>query len=319
MRHALLPTAYRCVLRLLTSALSASSAVSAASVISVLVCATPVQAQTSDLVGVRALGMGGAFTAVADDASATWWNPAGLASGSYFSAILEYAHPDDGPGDGLRGFSIAFPALGLSYYRLPRPPGSSDSTDTDTGSREDEGSLSVFGATVGQSLGNHLVIGSTVKVLNADGTKTGLDIGAMAAYRRARFGVMVRNVTEPDFGSGNDAFTLRRQARAGAAFTVTGRRLINAATLSVDADLLKLDTPLGEDRRIAVGGEVWTFRRNFAFRGGASRSTLGGRRTAFSGGASAAFRAGLFVDAYVTGAGTDESRDGWGLALRVTF
>ena len=29
--------------------------------------------------GARALGMGGAFVGVADDASATYWNPAGLA------------------------------------------------------------------------------------------------------------------------------------------------------------------------------------------------------------------------------------------------
>ena len=77
------------------------------------------RAQTSDVVGVRALGMGGAFTAVADDATSTWWNPAGLASGAFFSAILEYAHPEDRPGEGLRGVSLGFPALGLAYYRLP--------------------------------------------------------------------------------------------------------------------------------------------------------------------------------------------------------
>src|SRR5437762_12072611 len=44
--------------------------------------------QTTEVVGVRAQGMGGAFTAVADDATATWWNPAGLARGAYFNAIV---------------------------------------------------------------------------------------------------------------------------------------------------------------------------------------------------------------------------------------
>jgi len=295
------------------------SALAFVSLVSFVSSVPSASAQTTDLVGVRALGMGGAFTAVADDATASWWNPAGLASGAYVSAILEYAHPEDGPGEGLRGVSLAFPALGLSYYRLPRPPSSSASIDTDPGSREDEGSLSVFGATVGQSLGRHLVIGSTVKVLNANDIETGLDIGAMAAFGRARFGLMVRNVTEPDFVSTEGAFTLRRHARAGAAFTVTPRKVIGAATMSIDADLVKSDTRFGDDRRVAIGGEVWTSRRNLGFRGGASRSTLGERRTAFSGGVSGAFRTGMFVDAYVTAAGTDESRDGWGLAFRVTF
>src|SRR5262245_63402112 len=76
-------------------------------------------AQPADAVGVRAQGMGGAFTALADDATATWWNPAGLAGGSYFNGVLEYGHlpnPNDGT---VKGFAIAFPALGLSYYRLP--------------------------------------------------------------------------------------------------------------------------------------------------------------------------------------------------------
>ena len=37
--------------------------------------------------------MGGAFMAVADDATATWWNPAGLASGAYFNGIIESSQP----------------------------------------------------------------------------------------------------------------------------------------------------------------------------------------------------------------------------------
>ena len=288
--------------------------------VSLILCASVnARAQTTDQVGIRALGMGGAFTAVADDAAATWWNPAGLASGAYFNSILEYAHPDEGPGDGLRGVAFAFPALGLSYYRVPRPRSSSASTDTTPGSREDEGSLSVYGATVGQSIGNHLVVGSTVKLLRADGTKTGLDLGAMAAFRHVRAGLMVRNATESDLGSGATAFTLRRHVRAGAAFVAVPRRGLGQVTVSVDSDLTTTETVAGDERRVAVGAEVWTPRRGFAVRGGTSRSTTGPERSVFSGGASVALRAGLFVDAQATGGGTDNARRGWGLALRVTF
>src|ERR1700730_3639678 len=114
------------------------------SVFLVVVCAhSEAHAQTSDLIGVRAQGMGGAFTAVADDATATWWNPAGLAGGAYFNAIIEYDRPRDPAGDGLGGFSVAFPALGLSYYRLPLSQMQPlTSTGVVGGSRQDEGALS---------------------------------------------------------------------------------------------------------------------------------------------------------------------------------
>jgi hypothetical protein len=41
-------------------------------------------AQTFGGIGSRAEGMGGAFVAVADDASAVYWNPAGIATGATF-------------------------------------------------------------------------------------------------------------------------------------------------------------------------------------------------------------------------------------------
>ncbi len=83
-----------------------------------------VRAQTFPAVGTRAQGMGGAFVGVADDGTAIYWNPAGLAAGSYFSLAV-----DHGVGEptqqGQRGgnsknsfIGVSMPALGLGYYRL---------------------------------------------------------------------------------------------------------------------------------------------------------------------------------------------------------
>src|SRR6266487_935670 len=98
------------------------------SLVSFVLIGTSAYAQAPESIGIRAQGMAGAFTAVADDATATWWNPAGLAGGSYFSTILEYRHPTHGSDPDVKGVSLAFPALGVGYYRLPisemRPPAS---------------------------------------------------------------------------------------------------------------------------------------------------------------------------------------------------
>ncbi|MBM7623859.1 hypothetical protein [Sporohalobacter salinus] len=56
---------------------------------------TPVLASTHKY-GAKAYGMGGAFTAVADDSSAIYWNPAGLAqSGIFRTSISVGADPDN--------------------------------------------------------------------------------------------------------------------------------------------------------------------------------------------------------------------------------
>jgi hypothetical protein len=83
------------------------------------------RAQSLDAVGTRAQGMGGAFVGVADDASAVYWNPAGLAGGAYFSLVIDGNNAEAIP-DGLANASarsgwllaLSTPALGLSYTRL---------------------------------------------------------------------------------------------------------------------------------------------------------------------------------------------------------
>ena len=281
------------------------------------------RAQSAEAVGVRAQGMGGAFTAVADDATAAWWNPAGLAGGSYFSSVLEYGHLPNPLDTTVKGMSIAFPALGLSYYRLPisemRPAAS---TGQGAAIRQDQGTLSELGVTVGQSLGNHFVVGSTLKVLSAGQTHAGLDLGGMVTFGLARIGLSVRNVTETTFGDGVDALALKRQARAGFALSTGSRGVIGTGAVAVDADLTTTVTAAGEQRKVAVGGELWTTQRVLGFRGGVSRNLVGSEDTSFSAGGSVAFRRrrnlSSYVDGQVTG-GADESRRGWGLALRLTF
>jgi hypothetical protein len=283
-----------------------------------LVAASPASAQTTDVIGVRAQGMAGAFTAVADDATAGWWNPAGLAGGAFFNGLIEYGRPDRSSSDSTKGIAVAYPALGVTYYRLPVSQiRVRTSTGADPASREDQGVLSLYGATVGQSLGEHLVVGSTAKLLHAGDTHVDLDIGVMVAFGVARFGATLRNVTQPTFGSGATAFTLDRHARAGFALTSGKRGVIGSATLGVDADVDRVQTIRGDERFVAVGGEAWAGERSVAIRGGVSKNTVGRGETLLSGGVSAAVRRTTFVDAYASTG--ENARHGWGLALRVTF
>lgn len=322
--------------------------------------ALPAAAQQFENVGTRAQGMGGAFVAVADDASASWWNPAGLASGSYFNLVIEKGartQPDQrepfDPAIKQRasGFAVAFPALGLSYYRLQvTESGPINSIAGNPGGRqnEEEGrgvrllSVSQFGVTIGQSIGDALVVGSTLKILRGgvgaaeidatgDGldraadldaerhTRGDLDVGVMAKLgQRVKLGATVRNLTRPGFGTGSDRVWLNRQARTGMAVTGTSVAGFETVTVSADADLTKTPTRLGEVRHASAGGEAWARGHRFGIRGGVATNTVGERRTTFSTGVSVAPIKGLFIEAArITG--EDDSLTGWTSTLRFAF
>jgi hypothetical protein len=291
---------------------------------------TLARAQGYEGVGIRAQGMAGAFVAVADDATASWWNPAGLATSLSFADFIVEA----GQG-GHRGIALGFPSLGLSYYRLNisqiRPSGS---TGPDGSSRQDLGAvgtdlsvpdsiaLDQIGATLGQSIGGHLVVASTVKLTHAlSETRAGLDVGAMAVFGPMRVGLTVRDVTAGTFGLGPGAFELARRARAGVAMIGPPRGRLDRLTLAFDADLTKAPIDGRDERHVAGGVEAWMLGRRIGVRGGVGVAITdapndGGGFGAF--GVSVSPFGGVYLDGAMT-RGADSVRNRWGIDLRVAF
>ncbi len=319
-------------------------------------------AQMYEAIGTRAQGMGGAFVAVADDATATWWNPAGLATGAIASLVVERAQvlePADaaerGPAWQARtgGFAVAYPSFGLSYYRLRvseiRP---SSATGAGDPGRQDQGAegvdlrsiaLSEFGATFVQSVGGHLFVASTLKLVRGDlaaspddspgaaldhldrvasldvsrETHANLDVGMMAVFDRVRIGVSVKHLRQPEFGEGPTGLELKRQARAGIAVFGAAAGVLDGVTAAVDADLTRTMTVVGDVRHVSAGAEAWFLRRRLGVRGGVSANTVGEVGHSMSAGISLGAGA-LYVDRAVT-AGSDRSREGWGISVRLAF
>lgn len=284
-------------------------------------------AQRVDEVGVRAQGMAGAFVAVSDDATATWWNPAGLATGLSF---VDFTAEIDQHGG--RAVAVGFPSLGLSYYhRNISQIQASNSTETPGSDRQDLGAagsrLSVvesvgvdqMGVTVGQSFGGHLVIGSTLKLVRAkSNTRADLDIGALATLGFVRLGIVLRDVSEPAFGTGGDRFELRRRARAGVAVAAPSHGRLEQIMVSADADLTAATVEGRDERDVSVGAEAWAFGRRVGVRGGVGTNTAGAGGSFGSGGLSVAPYPRVFVEGSIT-RGQGGARDRWGIDLRLTF
>ena len=76
-------------------------------------------AQIVEAVGSRALGMGGAFVAVANDGTATWWNPGGLAAGPFADiSLLAFATTDSSRQIPARQDRVTWFAVGTTPFGL---------------------------------------------------------------------------------------------------------------------------------------------------------------------------------------------------------
>jgi len=325
--------------------------VAAACVSAVCLSGAQALAQPIERVGVRALGMAGAFVAVADDASAAYWNPAGLNGGNFFGFSLDYVRQPDPRGDTMTGprgpidsetwlAAVVTPPLGFSYYRLAAWGRDRRSGRGGIGTPVARLSTSHIGVTVLQSLTDSVTVGTTVKLVRGSAgsgrvvtatsaealrpaaaaletsgsSAVDLDVGVRANVGIVRVGLLARNVLRPSFETPDgDTLGLDRQVRLGVAVAPS-----ELWTVSADADLLNAESFEGRTRGAAVGLERWLASRRFAVRGGVRFRTRGEAQPVAALGAGVALRAGFFLDVHAN-AGSDDTEGGFGLSARLVF
>jgi len=302
-------------------------------------------AQAIETVGERAMGMGGAFVAVADDSTATWWNPGALAAGPFLDVAAGWSRSEfreDGATHGrvtVTAVSLSTPPVGVSYYRFRitniQPAGP---TVTPAEGRQDRRvgvvqsvAMHDLGVTLLTSVFTGVHVGTTLKFLRGhveqptgDGPGQGqfdADVGVLAVAGPWRLGGVIKNLRAAEFedAAGRDAFRLPRQGRVGVAFDGAARRGSEAAWMvSADVDVARYAAGTGDRRVIAAGAERWWFGKRIGVRGGARFNQVGQKERSATAGVSAAIRSSLFLDAHAVAGGSDDER-GVGIAARFSF
>ena len=298
--------------------------------------AAPALAQTIEEVGTRAQGMGGAFVAVANDSTATWWNPAGTAAGPFVDVTVGVGRPTDGSSWGL---ALTTPVIGASFYRLRSAGTQSPAPTAVPGGDRQEGRVELpqpslgiaqFGATLTHSVLSRMHIGATIKavrglpeaeIMGESGqTHADVDLGGLGIVGPVRIGVVARNLASPVvIRTADRDIRLDRQVRVGVAFDGALRPVDRTLPLvvSVDTDVMSYDTIRGPRRTFAAGVERWFGARRIGLRAGVRFNQVGEQERSVSIGASYRLVTGVLAEGFVT-AGSHPER-AWGLSVHAFF
>jgi hypothetical protein len=248
-------------------------------------------------VGARAVGMGGAFVAVANDASAMYWNPAGIARLDRSEAL--FTHSDWIADINFNYGGVVLPIEGLGTVGVSLTALSMDDMERTTVDQPDgtgqffsAGSFAV-GLSYGRTLTEWFSIGGTVKyvnehIWNSSATGMGVDIGTLftTPFRGVTFGASIANfgqklrihgddlIVQNDISpiNGNnpninaelstDDFELPLILRIGFAYEAV-KTDDHQLTLVVDAV-----HPNDNQESVDLGGELAGFRKTLFLRGG---------------------------------------------------
>ena len=288
-------------------------------------------------VGTRASGMAGAYVGVADDATAVYWNPAGVATGSLVSVVIggggqtvaRGAQLEEGQQDTAAVVAISATALGFAYYRLGtygrsapepaviRPP------EPRRSAAQCAGDLDIHNRRVARPVSRtirrrrrHAKI--YVRIIRR---------GVRQRVRR-RCGCDGRDEPHPAWISGAQpdhavVYGWRRGRGRARSRSQDWRRLglrmdrhhardrIGGRRPDVAADAL------GRSPDVAAGVETWWMGQRLGLRGGARRSTIGDARAAFAAGISAGLSPGMLLEAHVVRGHAAEHS--WSVGARMLF
>jgi len=308
--------------------------------------ALPAQAQVPyEAMGSRALGMAGAFVAVADDVTAAYWNPAALATGPAVGGTVEWSkfqkRDPNGPAKPGAGLDTNFftgvgsMPLAITFGRLT----STAVVENPTSSPYVERLVtSQLGGTVVQTIVQGLIVGTTLKYVRGTvsaGPATGLtageaidsvgryeerssgafdlDVGLLADLDKLRLAIVWKNLLSPDFeGVAGTAITVPRYTRFGLAV-----RPGAGVTLAMDLDLDTADLRDGLRRMIAFGAESPAGSR-VTLRGGVRWDLKGDRQPVTAAGASVALGQRVWLDGHYSYGHADRDQ-GFGFALRAAY
>lgn len=228
-----------------------------------------VESLFSNGVGARSQAMGGGFVSLADDASAIYYNPAGLPFLNYQELSLMHMELFEGTNYNFAGWAYPdqkFGGFGFGYFRI----GTDDIQRTENFielGRFDY-SITQYMASYGRKLNNTISVGFSVKLLSQkldsySDNAVGMDIGFMGQISKyLRYGFIARDISQVELELYRDTDKLPVSFAGGMGLKDYPLSENVSLTTSFEFELI-------ENRNAALhtGGEI-SFDKQYFLRGG---------------------------------------------------
>ena len=222
-------------------------------------------------VGARGLGMGGAYTALADDADAIYWNPAGLAQVEKHEFQASDSELAQNTREGFFSYAQTVPigtlAAGVTYLNEGTLEGRDAQGHSTAGFKAADTALA--GAFARKT--DLVDLGGSVKLIqshigSAQATTFGVDLGARKHLGRVVLGAALRNAG-PGMKFDSETDDLPMRLALGAAYKFAGGHALTAELA---------DAPRAGGVDVGFGGEYQALKAVFLRAGYTTQSAIAG-------------------------------------------